>query len=160
MSLWNVILLSGVAAAALVSWGHWRYLAWLGAMVASYALSVLYWDAGGPYAEFLAGLCDLAIVTVVAWRARYLWELWFGALYLLSAGVNMVYLASNLTGADAIDHVLYSSVLEVINLAAILLIGGVSSFDKAGMVNGLAFRPWLHIFGRVRFVYARRNSRS
>jgi hypothetical protein len=159
MSVWGAILLSGVAAAALLAWGHWRYLAWLAVLLTSYVVSVVYWDLGWPYAEFVAGVTDLAIVTAVAWRARYLWELWFGALYLLSAGVNMVYLASNLTGAGTIDHVLYSSVLEVINLSAILLIGGVSSFDKAGMVNGLAFRPWLHIFGRVRPVYARRNSR-
>lgn len=160
MSVWNVILLSGVAAAALVAWGSWRYLAWLAAIVASYGMSVAYWDAHGPYAEVVTALGDGLIVAAIAGRARYLWELAIGLLYLVSMAVSMAYLANNIVGAHTLDHVLYSSLLEAINLVAALTLGGLAAFDKAGMVNGVAFRPWLHIFGIVRPAYARRNPRS
>lgn len=160
VSIWNYLILSGVASAALVAIGNWRYLGWICAILVAYALSVIYWDFGGPYAEFVAGVLDLAIVITVAVRAKYVWELWLGLMFLSSAFVNMVYLANNVTGAGLVNHEVYGALLEVINILALAMIGGVSSFDKAGMVNGLAFRPWLHIFGRLRPVYARGNSRS
>jgi len=160
MSIWNIIILSGVAAATLIAMGNIRYLAWLGAIISAYAISVLYWDASGPYAEFVAGICDLTIVVLIAWKARYIWELWVSLMFLGSALVNWSYLANNITGANLIGHDVYSSILEIINIAAIMTIGGVASFDKAGMYDGLAFRPWVHFFGRLRHVYARRDPRS
>lgn len=160
MSVWNLIIFSGVAAAALISIGNRRTLAWIGAIFAAYIVSVLYWDMGLPNAEFIAGICDIMIVAAISWRAKYVWELWIGLLFLSSAFVNMTYLADNLIGADVIGHVAYSSILEAINIAAIIIIGGVSSFDKAGMVDGLAFRPWLRIFGRMRSVHSSHSSHS
>lgn len=160
MSVFNLIILSAATAAALVAWGHWRYVAWLSALVGSYALSVIYWDFKGPYAEVVAALCDGAIVSLVIWRARYIWELWFGLIFLTSMFVNMVYLSSNLIGGNVIDHVVYSSALEALNFIAISLVGGVAAFDKAGIINGLAFRPWVHFFGIVRPVYSRSKSGS
>lgn len=160
MSVWNLVIFSGVAGAVLVSWRQPRFLAWIGALLASYLISVIYWDFRGPYAEFLAGACDLTIVALIAWKARYLWELWVGLMFLASAFVNMVYLANNLIGADVISHTAYSSLLEAINISAIVMMGGISSFQKAGMVDGLAFRPWLHVFGRMRPVDARHHPRA
>jgi len=160
MSVWNLIILAGVAAATLVSIGHIRYLAWIGAIFAAYVISVAYWDLGGPYAEFFACICDLTLVAMIAAKARYFWELWIGVMFLASAFVNMTYLANNLLDARLISHDVYSSILEIINIAAVMTIGGIASFDKAGMVDGLAFRPWLHIFGRLRPVYSRHNPRS
>lgn len=160
MSVWNIILLSGAAGAAFVAWGEWRYIMWLAAVVCSYCVSVLYWDTGLPYAEVVTALCDGLLVAAVTVRAKYLWELVIGLLYLLSMGVSMVYLANNIIGAGAMDQTLYASILEVINLAAVLSLGGLASFDKAGMINGVAFRPWVHIFGLVRPAYARVDTRS
>lgn len=159
-SVWNIIIVCGIAGVALVSIGQMRYLAWIGAIFASYAASVVYWDFGGPYAEFFAGACDLAIVAAISIKARYIWELWLGLIYLTSAFVNMIYLANNLLGAYLLDHVAYSSILEAINIVAIVMIGGISAFEKAGMVDGVAFRPWMHVFGRLRYAYARRDPRA
>lgn len=160
MSVWNILIISGVAGAALVAWGNLRFLWWLCAMFASYAISVIYWDLGWPRGEFVAGMCDIVIVAIMARKALYLWELWTALIVLTMAFINWLYLANNLTGAQLISHDGYSSVLEVLNIAAIVLIGGVASFDKAGMHDGVAFRPWLYVFGRMRHAYSRVRTRD
>lgn len=158
-SLWNILILSGVAAAALVSIGNNRYLSWLAALSASYVISVLYWDFHLPASEFFAAMCDIAVVVAVVIYARYMWELWFGLASLIMAFVNWLYLADKVAGSGLIGHDVYSFALEALNLAAISMIGFVAAFDKNGSVNGVAFRPWLHIFGRLRPVYSSRDPR-
>lgn len=160
LSVWNIIILSGVAGAALVSLGERRYLAWVGAVLASYALSVIYWDLGLPYPEFFAGVCDLAIVAIISLKARYIWELWLGLMFLTMGFINLAYLANNLLASQLISHTAYSGLLELLNLAALFLIGGTCSFEKSGMVNGVAFRPWMHVFGVLRPAYASRRKGS
>lgn len=160
MSVWNIIILSGAAGAALVAWGSNRCLWCIFALVASYAISVIYWDLGGQQAEFVAGVCDLVAMTFIARNARHLWELWVALIFFGMALTNWLYLGDNLAGAHVISHDLYSSVLEIFNIAAILLIGGVASFDKAGMRNGMAFHPWLFSFGGMRHALSRIRSRD
>jgi len=160
MSIYNVIIGAGAAAAALVCYGQWRYLAWIAAIIGSYALSVAYWDLGLPYPEFFAGCCDLAVVGLIAWQARFIWELWLGLLFLTMSFVNLVYFANNLLGAALVSHAAYSGLLEVANVAAILVIGGTCSFEKSGLDHVLPLRPWMFLFGRMRPAYARSNSRS
>lgn len=160
MTVYNVIIGSGVAAAALVCYGHGRYLAWIAAILASYALSVIYWDLSLPYPEFFAGCCDLLVVMLLAWKARYIWELWLGLLFLTMSFVNLVYFANNLLGASLVSHQFYSGILEVANIAAILLIGGTCSFEKSGFVDAFALRPWMFFFGRLRPAYSRSRTRS
>ncbi len=160
MSIWNVIILSGVAGAALVSWGQPRFLAWIFAVLASYIVSVFYWDMGGPQPEFFAGVCDMVVVALITRKALYYWELWVGLMFLVMGFANWLYLADGLAGSNLISPDLYSSILEVANVSAIVLMGGAASFYKSGMRDGLAFRPWLHVFGRVRHVYARAGTRD
>lgn len=156
MSVYNLIILSGAAAAALVAWGRWRYLAWLGAMMASYALSVLYWDFGLPRADFFAACCDFAVCASILTWAMFQWELWVARAVMVSFLINCIYLFSNLYGLGLIEHVIYASALEALNIIVILTIGGTAAFDKAGMTNGVGFRPWIYVFGVMRPVYRRR----
>lgn len=160
MSVWNIIILSGAAGAALVAWGSNRCLWCIFALVTSYAISVIYWDLGGQYGEFVAGVCDLVVVAAIAWNARHLWELWVGLIFLGMALTNWIYLGDNLAGAHVISHDFYSSVLEIFNVAALFLIGGAASFHKAGMRDGLAFHPWLFSFGGMRHAISRIRSRD
>jgi len=155
MRIYNLIILSGAAAAALIAWGNWRYVAWIGAMIASYVISVLYWDFSLPRAEFIAGTCDFLVCLAIFFFAAYRWELWLWRVMQVSLLVNIIYLASNLFGWSVLDHIVYSSALEIINVIAILIIGGTAAFEKAGMTDGLAFHPWMHVFGFVRPVYRR-----
>lgn len=157
MSVYNYIIISGVASAALVALGHWRYLAWLAGILICYMASVIYSRSFGIMPEFFAGLCDCILVGLIAYRARYIWELWIGAIFVTSAFVNWAFLAHNVAGATLISADIHASILEILTLSAVMTIGGVAAFDKAGLVNGMAFRPWLRIFGRMRPVYQRRG---
>ena len=157
MSLWNLIILLGAAAAALVPLGGRSespvYLRWLIAIIATYLASVLYWDARAPYAEAFGFLCDCILVLAFVFAGKYVWEAWVAFLYLCSAFVNLAYLAHNLVGAGIIPHDVHGAVLEVINILAIATIGTTAAFDRAGSRNGRAFDPWLYVFGRMRPVH-------
>src|SRR5215217_7081177 len=75
MSLWNLIILLGAAAAALVPLGGRSespvYLRWLIAIIATYLASVLYWDARAPYAEAFGFLCDCILVLAFVFAGKY-----------------------------------------------------------------------------------------
>jgi hypothetical protein len=160
LSIYNLIILSGVAAAALVSIGRPRYLFWLAAIALSYMVCVTYAHLGGESPEIVSALLDLCLAGCIAWFALRMWELWIGVMYVISGFVGMVYLSHNLMGADVIPADVHASILELINMLAIITIGGVAAFDKAGMVDGLAFHPWLHLFGRVRHAHQRSDPRA
>jgi len=164
MSIWNALILLGAAAAALVPLGGRSesplYLRWLGAIIATYIASVLYWDARGPYAEAFGFMCDCILVIAFVVAGRYKWEAWVAFLFLCSAFVNMAYLAHNLIGADILPHDVHGAILEVINILAIVTIGATAAFDRAGARDGRAFDPWLHILGRVRPVHRGGGPRS
>ena len=164
MSVWNYVILLGAAAAALVPIGgrnsSRRYLAWLGAIIAAYAVSVLYWDFGGPWPEAFGFLCDAALVASFVIVGRHVWEAWVAGLFLTSAFVNMAYLAHNIVGAGLVPHDVHGAILELINALAIGVIGATAAFDRAGHRNARALAPWLHIFGIVRPLPIRSSSRS
>lgn len=164
MSVWNFIILLGAAAAALVPLGGRSesplYLRWLLAIVATYVASVLYWDSGGPYPEAFGFMCDCLLVVAFSVAGRYVWEARVAFLFLCSAFVNMAYLAHNLVGAAIVPHDVHGAILEVINILAIGTIGTTAAFDRAGIRDGHAFDPWLHIFGRMRPVHRGRGPHS
>lgn len=153
-SVYNIVILSGVAAATLVAWGIWRNVCWLLALAAVYMASVLWWRAGLPHPELISGVLDFAVIGAIFWYGKQIWELRVWYLFQLMLLINLVYLATH----PWLDHAIYASALEIVNVAAIMLIGGVAGFQKAGMTNGRAFDPWLSVFGRMRPVHNKRTS--
>lgn len=164
MSVWNIIIVLGAAAAALVPLGGRSesilYHRWLLAIVATYAASVLYWKSGGPYPEAFGFMSDGLLVAAFIVAGRYAWEARIALLYLASAFVNMAYLAHNVVGAALVPHDVHGALLELINAFAIWTIGHTAAFDRAGHRDGSAFRPWLHIFGIMRPVHRRSEPHS
>lgn len=160
LSTIDTIYLAAAAAVAIVSYANLRGLAWLLALVAGYFVSGFYWRTGAPNGELVAGLCDAAVCGAIFVLGRYRWELWLWLLSQFSLLVNILYLVSNLSGARAIDHEVYSIALETLNALAFLLIGGVSAFQKTGMTDGIAFRPWVSILGFARPAYGSLAARS
>lgn len=131
MSIFQLALLGGGVIAAFFAWGNWRAIGWIVALLIDHAVSVAYWDTGLPYAELVAGLCDASVCLVIYALARAEWEI--KVLYRLFQGmvlVNMLYLAGNLDIAPKIDHVVYSSLLEVINVLILLSIGGFGRLER------------------------------
>lgn len=127
-----------------------RALIWLAAIAASFFISGTFWRLGWGQGELFAGLCDAAIVAGIVFFGVKVWELWLGGIFLVSLATNIGYLYSNLWGGRVIPHDLYSIWLEVLTLLALMLIGGVAAFQRSGNTDGVAFHPWVSIFGVAR----------
>lgn len=150
MSMIDTIYLLVVGAVILVSLGNRRGIFWVTALAASYFLSGAYWRSGGGHGELVAGLTDGTVILLIVLFGVYIWELWVGLILLTAMATNIIYLISTLTGAGFLDHAIYSVVLELLNALALIMIGGVSAFMQKGSTDGVAFNPWLHIFGLSR----------
>lgn len=143
MTVIDTIYLLMAGAVALLSLRNWRGVLWVAAFTASYFASGIYWRIGGGAPELVAGLYDAGIVILIVILARQLWELWVGIAAFLCLAVNILYLVNNLSGAGLVSHEVYSIALELLNLIALLTIGGVSAFVQKGATDGRAFHPWV-----------------
>jgi hypothetical protein len=150
MSVFQIIMLCAVLAIAWVSRRNWRGLVWLAALVLNYLVTSTYWRMGGQNAEMVAGLADAAVCIAIYLAGSRQWEMWVWVCFLASLLVNFLYLANNLLAPGAIPHDIYSSVLEALNITALIVIGGVSASLEGGYSNGWASRPWRTVFGLVR----------
>jgi len=152
MTVIDTIYLLIAGAVVLLSITNRRGILWVAAFAVAYFASGIYWRLGGGVPELVAGLYDAAIVVLVLVLARQLWELWVGAAAFLCLAVNFIYLINNLSGISIINHEVYSIALELLNLIALLTIGGVSAFVQKGSTDGIAFHP------RVSFLAVARSS--
>lgn len=125
-------LLIGLCVALAVSVGDKRAWGWLLAGAASYTVSVLYWRSGLPYAPFVAGMCDALICLAVYFKAKYRWEMMVWRIFQASVLVNIIYLGGTLSAWPSLSHNAYSIILELINWAALLWIGGNGAFQPVG----------------------------
>lgn len=146
----DTITMIMLLAAAAVSARNGRGLLWLGAILANYWVSTLYWRSAGGAPELATGLCDAALCLAIFFLGKSIWEMRVWALYMVSLAINFVYLASNLTGVGIIDHEIYSIIEEVLNWLAICNIAFTSALLIEGFSDARALRPWNHIFGLVR----------
>lgn len=144
-----MIFLCVAAAIAMLSINNRRGLLWIAALTLVYFASGAYWRLGLPHPVLVAGLMDAALVLAVVIFGALLWEMWFGLIVLLCGLTNIAFLAASLAGAPW-PHDTYGTTLELLNAAALILIGGVSAFMQKGSTDGLAFHPWVHIFGFAR----------
>lgn len=152
LALWTI---AGVAA--LFSWKSPRAIGWIVALLASHTVSVLYWRSGGPYAELVAGLCDAAVCLLIYAFAKYSWEMVVWRMFQTMLLVNIIYLAGGLGIFYRVDHIVYSSILEALNVLILLTIGGVAWRQPAGDSDGRSIPAWL---GLHRLVVALRSKRA
>lgn len=131
----DVSLLIGLMLALAVSVGNLRAWKWLLAAAASYVVSVVYWRSGLPYAAFIGGMCDAAICLTVYFLAKFRWEMWVWRLFQFSVLVNIVYLGGELQAWPSLSHNAYSIILEAINWAALLWIGGNGAIQAIGATD-------------------------
>jgi hypothetical protein len=150
MSWIDTIYLAIAGAVVLLSLNNPRGVGWVAAFTAAFFLSGWYWRSPGLSPELVAGLCDAAIVALVVVMGRYVWEMWAGLIAMACMLVNIVYLVNNVSGAGVVPHDIYSVALELLNLTALLTIGGVSAFQQKGSTGGIAFHPWVSFLGVAR----------
>ena len=147
MSFFQIAMLCIVAAVAIVSHRHPRGLWWLAVLAVNYLVTSFNWRWGGPAPELVAGLCDAAVCVAIFFFGRFIWEMRLWLTYLAALFVNFAYLLHSVMGAGVISHDVYSSVLELLTVAALAIIGGTSSFVASGATDGRAFHPWRSILG-------------
>lgn len=146
MSNWNWIMLGAVLVTAAFSFRNLRGLAWIGALALDYAISVAYWRTGLPWGEVVTAACDASVCFVIYHYYRQRWELVVYGAFLASLAVDIFFLAGNLAVNTpwgrmiSISQDTYGSLLELLNLLALLSIGGVSIVQLRG-ANVLALRP-------------------
>lgn len=131
-------------AAVALSWGSSRSLAWVGVIALNYFTCGLYWRLGAPAPVVFTGVTDFAMLVLVFIFARYLWEAWLFVLYQVSLLAGVVYLIMG-TGDDF--YLPYSLTLEAVTTAALWLIGGTSAWQRAGINDVAAFKPWRTVLG-------------
>lgn len=157
MEWYHVSLILAFIVAAVVgkASGLPRALLWVGSLAAAYGASVLYLYAPKPVipgvwwppASGVAMLCDAMVCLIIYWHAQRSWET--RGLYKLMLGsglVNLAYLTlSSLEGLGIWfippppPRWLYGSILEAINYAALLLIGGSAILRRIGGADGYHF---------------------
>lgn len=100
---------------------------WITAGVASYVLSLLYSDFRLPYPPAFAVLCDFAICLMIYGLAAKRWELYLMIPFQASILVNILELMRLVP-----ERYLYVYSLDVLNLLALLLIGGMLILERGG----------------------------
>lgn len=126
--------------------GNIRGIVWIVVLVLDAVASDAYKDAGLPFPDAVMATADFTMCVALYYIAAHRWELWLFVLMQFSMLVSIVYLAGTIiAGPDWIDVTDYLSVLELINYAAIILIGGVTGFVVSGHFNGTAFAPWRRV---------------
>jgi hypothetical protein len=127
-----------------------RALIWLAAIAANFFVSSAFWRMGLGQGELVAGLCDAAMVAGLVIFGLMVWELWLAGIFLVSLAVNIGYLYSNMWGGQVIPHEAYAIGLELLTALALFVIGGTAAFQRGGQTDGIAFHPWVSIFGIAR----------
>lgn len=123
----------------LLSWRVPRCGKWIFLLAASYLVSVLYYRSGwgiyGPPGPVMAFLCDAALFLVIREAHEEKWEMrGLGTVVAVMIALNFVMSFSVITGyPPAIPHDVYSSFLEVLNAAYLVIIGGVGLGDLIGV---------------------------
>lgn len=147
MSVYELLVLTVAIGVFLLSiiGGNIRGAAWITAICFDVVLSDAYSTSGLPYPEAAMAVLDFSVCIAIWFFAAKRWELWLFVLLQFSMLVSIVDLGAGIISPGWIDRELYLLVLELINYAVLLLIGGVSGFAIAGRIGGGAFAPWSRV---------------
>ncbi|MCA0344754.1 MAG: hypothetical protein LCH99_34270 [Proteobacteria bacterium] len=147
MQWYHFIVPSFAVLALLGGWKTPRSVLWVALIMASYVISVAYiflprwdWIPWWPPAPGITFLCDAAAFLVVRELHKERWEmLGLGSLLLLSATIDLIQTWALVIGVPpALSSAVYGSILEMINVAAFLLIFGVGMMDRLNAGHGIS----------------------
>lgn len=177
MQWYHFALLGAALAVALISYRTPRAVLWVSLLVASGVVSWGYLrgyealEAGNVLGAYMADSsgfvplevewlppsivafgCDAAVWAVIMAFGRERWEtFWLSSLVIAMAALNFIYSSGAILGFPPIpDRDTFGALLEIVNYAALALIGGTGILDRVGYGNGDS-RGVLHrIAGNVR----------
>lgn len=148
MSAFEILVMLVAAAVFMLSLAanNVRGMVWVVIIATDIALSDVYLSAGFPYPEAVMTLLDFAVCVAIWFAGSYIWERRLYILMQFSMLVSIVDLGGAIVSPGWIDRELYLLILELINYAVLILIGGVSGFAISGRIAGHTFRPWRHFW--------------
>lgn len=145
MSPFEMALLAGLIIVAAISWGNPRAWVWLGVGAADYVVTSVYYAYGLPSHPFFTLLIDALVCFALIVQWDYRWEAILCWIFGVSVSIDLARLFV------LIDSHAYATGLELVNWAALLVIGGPrlielanARMDSAGYRNRYLRRA--HLF--------------
>lgn len=116
-----------------------RAILWVSAIMAAYIAPVAYlyadmpsWLTWHPPQPGVSFLCDGAVYCLIIHNHEERWERWgLGSIFMASSTVDLIQCFGVMTGyPPPLSGHSYGIVLDALNVAALLLIGGISIADR------------------------------
>lgn len=141
--------------AALVTWYSWpvpRARYWVGLMMISFVLSVVWWSVGGVHPAVFGAATDFIVALIMLRYAKTTYELWI----LRAIGAMILVDVFQQFGAIPM-HEIYAITLEALNYAVLIFIGFWGSSERvpsggrlhSGRLHGGRLRAVHRYFGRT-----------
>jgi len=144
MNEFEIILAIGALITAYIARGLPRAWLWIAAGALSFAASSAYWKLGLPHHGAFTLVCDSLVCLSIYFIGREQWETRLYNVFQFSVLISILRMAGFL------DYgVVYAGMLELCNLAALLLIGGTAILDGVADENR-SFGDWSGNLHRVR----------
>jgi hypothetical protein len=144
MNEFEIILAVLAVFTAIIARNLPRAWLWIAAGALSFAASSAYWKFGLPHHGAFTLVCDSLVCLSIYFLGREQWETRLYNVFQFSVLISILRMAGFL------DYgVVYAGMLELCNLAALLLIGGTAILDGVADENR-SFGDWSGNIHRVR----------
>lgn len=124
MAWYHITLISAAIIAVALAWRVPRAVIWLGLGAISYVISAAWHNAGLPYATQFGAATNLVICYLFICWAEQRWEMRLLNCFHMMLLIDLLYIFGVIH-----DHLIFAATLEIINLAAILLVAGTGILD-------------------------------
>ena len=148
MSEFQLALLIGALAAAIISSNLPRAWLWITCGAISFVASTAYYRFGYPYYPVSTLAFDGCVCLAIYGNAKERWEIGLFRLFQASVLVSLIYTYLLFFAQASAHHTLYVILLESINWLALGLIGGTAIADRVRADEGGYIWHWLHSFRR------------
>jgi hypothetical protein len=143
MNEFQAALMIGLVATGLISSRLPRAWLWLLCGFASFVASTAYARFGLLYPPAFTLVCDASVCLAVYFFGKERWEENLYRVFQLSVLISLLHMSHFIA-----DHRVYVIALELLNWAALLLIGGTAILDRARGHGGITHRDWHPHFHR------------
>lgn len=121
MNEFEIILLVLALVTAYIARELPRAWVWIFAAFLSFAASAIYWRLGLPHHPAFTAFCDSSICLAVYFVGKERWEMRLYKVFQFSVLVSLIKL-----GGFIPEGALYPAALEILNVVALLVIGGTA----------------------------------
>lgn len=143
MNEFQIALLIGLVVTGLISSRLPRAWLWLACGLASFVASTAYARFGLLYPPAFTLACDASVCLAVYFFGKERWEENLYRVFQLSVLISLLHMSHFISG-----HWLYVVSLELLNWAALLVIGVTAILDRARGHGGITHRHWSPHFHR------------